>query len=563
MIEKQVPVLIIGGGIVGLSASLFLSYQGIDSLLVERHAGTSLHPRSRGVNGRTMEMYRELGIDEAVRTAGAELAGTFGIFQGETLASVIESKPRKEEGKKKQLPGTGLFARLGPAQAARGTQDKVEPVLLTAARERGGDLRFHTELVTFEQDTSGVTATVREREDGREYVVRADYMLAADGAGSRVRSALGVSTSGRGSLGYLLNILFQADLSELVRGRRFSMCLIERPEVRGLFTSINNKDIWVFHLSYNASKGEKPEDFPPERCKELLHLALGLPEIALEIKSILPWESAVRVTDGFQQGRVCFAGDAAHQMPPWGGQGANSGIADVHNLAWKLAAVLKGQAGPALLATYDLERRPVGRVAAEESGAAADDQGLVVVGKGSLFALIRRMPRLLGYGYEYTSPAIMLAPGARPKSFLWQLLSGRGLLGLDGRPGARAPHLWVERQGQRISTLDLFGKGFVLLTGPEGDAWCQAASAVAARLGLDLVVYRIGPAGDLLAPRHAWSASAGISDRGALLVRPDGFVAWRSRGQSGDLQQQLEQVLMHLLCREAVQERSEAVVDHR
>jgi putative polyketide hydroxylase len=550
MIEKQVPVLIVGGGIVGLSASLFLSHQGISSLLVERHAGTSLHPRSRGVNGRTMELYRELGIDEDVRTAGVELAGTFGIFKGQTLVEVIEAKPRQEEGKEKKLPGAGLLERLSPTTAARGTQDKIEPVLLEAARKRGGDLRFNTELVTFGQDKTGVTATVRDRADGREYAVRADYMLAADGAGSRIRSALGISTSGRGSLGHLLNILFQADLSELVRGRKFSMCLIERPEVCGLFTSINNKDIWVFHLSYNASKGEKSEDFPPERCKELLHLALGMPDIELEIKSILPWESAVRVIDSFQQGRVFFAGDAAHQMPPWGGQGANSGIADVHNLAWKLAAVLKGQADPALLATYDLERRPVGRVAADESGAAADDQGLVIVGKGSIFALIRRMPRLLGYGYEYASPAIMAEPGARPKNLLWQLFSGTGFLGLDGRPGTRAPHIWVEKQGERISTLDLFGKSIVLLTGSDGDAWFKAASAAAGHLDIDLVTYRIGPAGDLLSTRKAWQASAGISAQGALLIRPDGFVAWRSKKQVGNPQGELEQVLTHLLCRE-------------
>jgi putative polyketide hydroxylase len=549
MTEQHVPVLIVGGGIVGLSASLFLSYQEVDSLLVERHAGTSIHPRARGVNGRTMELYRSLDIDEAVRAAGAELADTLGIFKGHTLVEVIEAKKREEEGKKRKLPGGGLLEKLSPTMGARGTQDKIEPVLLAAARERGGDVRFHTELVTFTQDEAGVTATLRKREDGTEYQVRADYMIAADGAGSKIRSILGVSTSGRGSLGHLLNILFRADLSELVRGRRFSMCLIERPEVRGLFTSINNKDIWVFHLSYHASKGETPEDYPPERCKALLHLALGMPDIALEIKSILPWESAVRVTDGFQQGRVFFAGDAAHQMPPWGGQGANSGIADAHNLAWKLAAVLKGQAGSALLSTYDVERRPVGCLAAEESGAAADDQGLLAVGKGSITALIRRIPRLLGYGYEYTSAAIIADPKARARPFLWQVISGTGLLGLDGRPGTRAPHLWVEYQGKRISTLDLFGKGFVLLAGPDGGAWQKSAADVACHLGLDLAAYRIGPTGDLVAPQRRWLANAGIAAKGAILVRPDGFVAWRARKQPADLQRELEQVLTRVLCR--------------
>src|SRR5581483_8046786 len=144
-------------------------------------------------------------------------------------------------------------------------------------------------------DQAGVTAMITARETGEQRTVRADYMIAADGANSRIREALGVRVSGSGSLGFLLNILFRADLREFVRDREFSICLIERPEVRGLFTSINNSDRWVFHLSYDPSKGEKPENFPPKRCKDLLHLALGMPEIALEIESILPWESAVRV----------------------------------------------------------------------------------------------------------------------------------------------------------------------------------------------------------------------------------------------------------------------------
>lgn len=548
--ETHIPVLIVGGGIVGLSASLFLSHHGISSLLVERHMGTSIHPRARGVNGRTMELYRELGIDEIVRAAGAELADTLGLYKGQTLREVIEAQPRKDESQKKKRPGAGLLAKISPTVAARGTQDKIEPVLLAAARERGGDLRFSTELLSFEQDETDVTATVRERANGKEYTVRADYMIAADGANSRTRSILGVTTSGRGSLGHLLNILFQADLSELVRGRKFSICRIDRPEVHGLFTSINNSDRWVFHLSYDLAKGEKAEDFPPERCKELLHLALGLPEIELEIKSILPWESAMRVADSFQYGRVFLAGDAAHQMPPWGGQGANSGIADAHNLAWKLAAVLKGQATPALLTTYDSERRPVGYLAADESAAAADEHGLLNLRKSAaILSIVRRMPRLLGYGYEYTSQAIV-SDHTSAKSLLWQLLSGT--LGLDGRPGTRAPHIWVEYQGKRISTLDLFGKGFVLLVGPAGDAWCKAASTVAARLSIDLVAYRIGPAGELFDSTNRWKTRSGISAQGALLVRPDGFVAWRARKQSGNLELELEQTLTRVLFRESV-----------
>ncbi len=537
MFDEQVPVLIAGGGIVGLSASLFLSRQGIRSLLVERHRGTSIHPRARGVNARTMEIYRELGLEEAIRIAGAELSPSFGLYTGATLKEVIEPIPRRTE--PIVFPGAALFDEISPANGNRVTQDLLEPVLLAEARKRGGDLRFFTELTSFEQDETGVTALITERDSGRQRTIRADYMIAADGANSRIREALDVAVSGSGSLGFLLNILFRADLREFVRDREFSICLIERPEVRGLFTSINNSDRWVFHLSYDPARGERPEDFPPERCKELLRLALGMPEIALEIESILPWESAVRVVDGFQQGRIFLAGDAAHQMPPWGGQGANTGVADAHNLAWKLAAVLKGQAAPALLATYDTERQPIGRLAAEESGLAADERGMLSLQR-SAAGFIHRQFRMLGYGYQYTSQAVIAEPGS-------DLAPDE--LGLDGRPGTRAPHAWLEYQGKRISTLDLFGTSFVLLAASNAAAWCEAARAVAARLHIDLAAYRVGPDGDLLDPENRWQTKAGLSSEDALLVRPDGFVAWRAREQGGDLRQAIEQNIQQVLGR--------------
>lgn len=547
MNEEYVPVLIVGGGIVGLSASLFLSHHGIASLLVERHSGTSLHPRARGVNARTMELYRELGLDGEVRAAGAELAPSMGIYRGRSLVEVIEAIPRKAG--PRTFPGAKLFTNRSPVTGSRVTQDRIEPVLLAAARERGGDLRFHTECVACEQDETEVRATLCARASGTPALVHANYLLAADGANSSMRRMLGVAADGRGVLGHLLNILFRADLRALVRGREFSLCLIERPEVRGLFTSVNNSDSWVFHLSYIPARGETARDFPPERCQELIRLALGIPGIEIEIKSILPWESAVRIADGFQQGRIFLAGDAAHQMPPWGGQGANTGIADVHNLAWKLAAVLRKEACPALLTTYDIERRPVGRTAAEEAGAAADEHGLLSLNKSLLRVpgFLRRIPWLLGYGYSYTSQAVISDGKSSFRGLLGQLLSGTP--GFDGRPGTRAPHVWVEHQGRRISTLDMFGQRFVLLAGPAGAAWCRAASTVAARLNIDLSACCVGPAGDLLDRGHRWQTGTGISAQGAVLIRPDGFVAWRACKQPPDVVQALEQALRLVLFR--------------
>ena len=310
----RVPVLIAGGGIVGLSASLFLSRQGVPSLLVERHPGTSIHPRSRGVNARTMELYRELGIDERLREAGRALAPALGIHVGASVLEIVEPLPRDRE--TRPNPFTQVLQDLGPVSATRGTQDLIEPVLVEAARDRGGDLRFHTELRRFEQDGEGVTATLLDRDGDEEWTVRADHMIAADGAGSRVLRALGAPCSGAGVLGHMLNILLRLDLTALVSGREFSILDIERPELRGLFTSINNTDRWVFHLVYRPSQGQRPEDFPASRCVELLRLALGMPDAEPVILGILPWEPTVRVADQFRWGRVFLAGDAATRCPP-------------------------------------------------------------------------------------------------------------------------------------------------------------------------------------------------------------------------------------------------------
>jgi putative polyketide hydroxylase len=542
MIQERVPVLIVGGGVVGLSTSLFLLHQGIPSLLVERHASTSILPRARGLHFRTMEFYREIGLDETIRATGAEVIkqGSFGGFLiGETLLSA-RRQPIAMAGAR----GRGeVLHDLSPADFCFCPQDKLEPVLLAAARQRGGNLRFNTELISFEQDCDGVTATLVERSNGTHSSVRADYLIAADGARSPMRTALGITQSGEGTLEHYLNIYFEADLSELVRGKEFSQCLIEHPDVSGVLVSINNTDRWVFHLSYDPAKGETPDDFPPERCQDLIRQAIGLPNLAVEIRSIGPWESAVRIADSFQRGRIFLVGDAAHLMPPWGGFGANTGVADAHNLAWKLAAVFNGQATPELLATYETERRPVACFSAEQSALRSDIR--IRYGLGSVEETAAVQQRLVGMGvvvggYQYCSPTIFAEDESLPVN---------DRLSFDGCPGTRAPHVWVEYHGQLISTLDLLWRGFVLLTGPDGRAWYEAARCLTSRLDIDLEAYRVGPAGDLLDPECYWHEAAGVQADGALLMRPDGIVAWRSLESVPQPECTLEQVMMRVLCR--------------
>jgi len=378
-------------------------------------------------------------------------------------------------------------------------------------------------------------------------------LTAADGANSPIRSQLGVSTSGCGTMGHLLNILFRADLKYLVEKREFSICVIDHPEVTGFFTSINNSDRWVFHLSFDPSKGEKPEDFPPERCKELLRLALGMPDITIEVISILPWEPSVCVTTKLQHGRIFLAGDAAHQMPPHGGQGANSGISDVHNLSWKLAAVLKLQAGPKLLENYDVERLPVGKAAAEASKASADERGLisVKVNWSTAVGWAKKLPLAGGFGYVYSyeSTAVVEENTWPLGGVTWKAWSVPSLfLSLDGRPGSRAPHVWVEKEGKRISTIDLFGKGFTVLAGSQGGAWVVASQKVEKKLkGMELASYCVGSKGDIVDKERRWENAAGISPSGALLVRPDGFVAWMQRRMPADVQNKLDEIIRGIL----------------
>ena len=369
-----------------------------------------------------------------------------------------------------------------------------------------------------------------------------------------MREKLGISTSGRGSLGHLINVLFEADLADFVRGREFSIAIIHRPEMRGLFAALNNRDRWVFHIVYDP-KRESPKDYPPERCIDLIRLALGAGDVPIHIKSALPWESAARVADLYRAGRIFLAGDAAHLMPPWGGMGANTGIADAHNLCWKLALVLGRQARPALLDTYQAERRPVGVVAAEDSADNADEDGLLSRGvfskmlgwnRAALWSFLSRKPavkpgrlvKLLGAGFQYASAAI--TPDTAPAPHRWRL---------DGRPGTRMPHSWVERSGTRVSALDLVTTRLTLLSGAEAAGWCDAAREVASQLGLDLDVLRAGH--DFDDPRDRWQRQAGIAREGALLVRPDGIVAWRAPGRAREPAQTLGDAIRRALALDA------------
>ncbi|MCZ4123704.1 FAD-dependent oxidoreductase [Streptomyces sp. H39-S7] len=535
-IDERVPVLIVGGSLVGLSASLFLGRLGIEHLLVERHAQTSHHPRGRGNNVRTMELFRTAGVEPLIREAASVLAENHGILQADTLTG------SEQEWLFKQIDPGGALAKFSPSGWCLCSQNDLEPVLLRSARELGGDLRFGTELICAEQDADGVTAVVRSRETGEDRTIRADYLIAADGPRSPVRERLGIAMTGAGDLFHNVSITFRAKrLADAVGDRRFIVCYLTNPESPGALLPVDNDQNWVFHAPWRPDGGETLEDFTDQRCQALIRTAVGVPDLEVEVTGKAPWHAAERVAERYGAGRIFLAGDSAHEMSPTGAFGSNTGIQDAHNLAWKLAAVLGGWAGPGLLETYDAERRPV----ALATGARASTRSAehrhpgydVSPGPG-------RKPGMLAVvlGYRYGEGAVVGAAQDRPavpEEFSPQ-----------AEPGGRAPHMWLRQEDVRLSTLDLYERTPVLLSGPEGDDWHGAGLSIAGRTGIPLACYQVGPDEDHdLVPEEGadWARLHGTENDGAVLVRPDGFIAWRSRTADPNAERTLRDVLEQVL----------------
>ncbi|WP_327320612.1 FAD-dependent oxidoreductase [Streptomyces sp. NBC_01235] len=532
----RVPVLIVGGSLVGLATSLFLGRLGVRHVLVERHSGTSIHPRGRGNNVRTMELFRVAGVEKAIQEAAATLAGNHGILQTPTLVGDAGEWLFRDID-----PGGGL-ARFSPSSWCLCSQNDLEPVLLDHARKLGGDLRFSTELMSFDSDPTGVTAVAKSRETGEHTTIQADYLVAADGPRSPVREQLGVGQSGPGDLFHNVSLTFRSRrLAEVVGDRHFIVCYLTSPEADGALLPVDNVENWVFHAPWHPEHGETLEEFTDQRCVEHIRRAVGVADLDVTITGKAPWHAAQRVARSYRSGRVFLAGDSAHEMSPTGAFGSNTGIQDAHNLAWKLAAVLDGWAGEGLLDSYDAERRPVAEATSARAAARSAEHshpGFApppgAGGGGPQRGILN-----VALGYRYPQGAVVGADPAEP-------VVPEGL-DLSGRPGSRAPHLWVRQAGERISTLDLYERCPVLLSdADEPGGWHEAATRLAQELSVPLMSYRVGagPEADLVPEDDAdWAERHGTTRGGAVLVRPDGFVAWRSPGPDPDAESALRQVL--------------------
>ena len=535
----DVPVLIAGGGPVGLTASILLSRHGVRSLLVERHPGTAILPKARGVNARTMEMYRQCGVEAAIRAAGLPPERTGLIVWTESLAG---------EEIERRVPGRATPENMAvtPTTNCLCAQDDLEPVLRRFAEAAAPDgLRFSTELTSVRHDAGSVTGVLTDRATGAETPVRARYLVAADGAQSRARRMLGVRMVGEEGVYDSVNILFRADLRPWTEHRPAALYFVEQPELRGTFLTINGRDRWGFLIHSLKQYGFRPEDLTPDRCAALIRRGAGVPDLPVEVLGVSVWEASAIVADRYRDGPVFLAGDAAHEMPPTGGFGLNTGVQDAHNLAWKLAYVLRGWADPSLLDTYHAERQPVATAITRASLANALSMGRTERQSGAKVArpqFLNEQGLIFGASYESAAVVPDGTPPPPVSDPVTEYLP-------SARPGGRAPHVWLERGGDRLSTVDLFGPRFVLLTGGLGPAWCDAARRLASPSRPPLAAHAIGGGGDLGDAEGAWRRAYGVEEDGAVLVRPDGHVAWRSRSRADDPERALGAALDRVLGR--------------
>ena len=456
---QDVPVLIVGAGPAGLTAAITLARYGIGSLLVERRADLPSIPRATAVSTRTMELFRSWGLEDEIRSGGVDVE--WSAWLTETLAS--------GEGSAMPLgyPSPEQAAVVSPTMPASVPQDHLEPVLLNHLRSLPDtEICFGTELVTLDQDARGVTAVIRERTSGTSALVRARYVVAADGAHSTVRARLGIPMEGPDDLVRHSTVLFHAPLWEVVGDRRFGLYVITHPEAGGVLVPVGADDRWLFGQESDLDR-RRLEDDSQQGITELIRAATGIPELRPEIERVGHFSFAAQIAASYRDRRVFLVGDAAHRVTPRGGTGMNTAIHDGHDVAWKVAWVLRGWAGSALLDSYEAERRPIGlhntARSADPNGSRRDAaDGLVVD------------------------------------------LAGR------------IPHVWLDREGgDLVSTLDLLGPGLTVLTGSDGAPW-RRASVTGASIPVD-----VRSVDDVTA------RALGISRGGAILVRPDGQpVGW-------------------------------------
>lgn len=559
---------------------------GVASLTIERHPGTAVMPKAHILNPRTLEIFSQHGLAEDVYRLGAPRENN---STARWFTSLGGDRPwdAKELYVTDAWGGNSLRERYGRYSASRHgnfPQIDLEPLLLRHAQARNGtDIRFGHELVSVSQNAEGVTATILDRATASTSEVIATYVVAADG-GKTLGAQLGIAMIGPEPFVESVNVYFAADLSAHLSNDDSLIRLFITPQEDGTWARSGllaqgptrwdrTCETWVMGIN-SPPDGQMNADY----ARNAVRQRLGLPELELDIIRFSRWRIESVVAERYAADRVFLAGDAAHRHSPAGGLGLNTGIQDAHNLTWKIAAVLSGQADADLLDTYDQERRPVGQRNVEFATFAFFNQLAVSSGLGllpgapeehnrrELEALFsdsiegrRRRRRLaiffesikmefqaadIELGFEYSDSDAVVSDGSSSPE--------RAPLGDDyrpaARPGHRMPHAWLERYGTSLATHDLIRPGaWLLLAGQNGHAWCEAALELGTELGLDIDIHRIGTDTELRDRDGSWHEVRGHDDAGAILVRPDAHVMFRATQDSADATTDLRRAMLHVL----------------
>jgi 2,4-dichlorophenol 6-monooxygenase len=583
----DVPVLIVGGGGAGLTASNLLGGLGVESLLVERHAGTTHLPKAHYINQRSMEIYREAGLSEAMYAVGPTAQQMSKVIWHTSLGGdgPVEGLVIHEEDAMGGGRYQAEYEHKGTTRPLNLPLLRLEPLLREFAEKRNpGQVLFGHECVSVKESGERIEALIIERDSAAEFVVRAKYVIGAD-AGKTVGPAVGVNVTGVTGLGDYVGVYFKADLSRYIPDERAVMRIVMHPDGRagagvgGLLALgprywDRRSEEWALGWGYALGDPERNRE---EGMAERVQKFLGV-DVPVEIKRISHWQLEAVIADKFRVGRAFLIGDAAHRHTPGAGLGLNSGIQDAHNLCWKLMLVLEGKASESLLDSYEPERRPVivrnidqSLLAFANYHTALSSMGVIVgapaeQNKQAIAMLVSDTPEgatrrarmranfRATMGLEYG--AYDLEMGAQYQSGAviddGTPFAPRDPLGMvyhpSAHPGCRLPHVWVRKDGKAVSTHDLVpAGGFALIAGENGQPWCSAAQRIAAANGVSIQAWRIGKDCEISDPSGEWQKVRSIDDDGALLVRPDRYVGYRARTAVSNIPGTLEQAVTKLL----------------
>ncbi|MGB5903040.1 MAG: FAD-dependent monooxygenase [Xanthobacteraceae bacterium] len=583
MADITTDVLIIGTGPAGSAAAALLSTYGVETMVVNRYRWLANTPRAHITNQRTMEVLRDLGRDVE------DEAYMFASHQDLMGENVFCTSLVGEEIGRLKTWGTHPLSRAehllsSPTKMNDLPQTFMEPLLFKTACSRGAQARMSTEYESHIQDEEGVTTTLLDRLTGKKLTARSKYLLGADGGNSLVAQHADLPFEGKMGVGGSMNILFRADLSRHVAHRPSVLYWVVQPGAdvggigMGLVRMVRPWNEWLIVWGYDIDQPAPKVDeaFATKVARDLV----GDPELKIDLMSVSTWTVNNMYATKTSNGRVFCMGDAIHRHPPSNGLGSNTSIQDAFNLAWKIAYVIKGQAGPKLLDSYNVERAPIAKQIVTRANKSIDEFGPIFQALGLLDSIDPvKMQQNMDARCERTEDA------ERQRAKIRETIANKvyefdahgvemnhryksDAVVTDGQkepafakdpelhfqqttwPGARLPHAWLfAKDGEKISTLDLAGHGrFTVLTGIGGEAWVAAAKKIGKELGIEIDAHVIGPRQTWQDFTGDWARARDVRDSGVVLTRPDQHVCWRRETLADEPATELRRVFKQVLA---------------